>query len=98
MSDYENFEEILRSMAEGFGDSFQRKLDDLDIDRFSSSLGVDADQAREWVDGAASGRRTQCDARAISVPSTVHREDPLRHAEPHTLDLPSNEQGAALAA
>jgi hypothetical protein len=98
MSDYENFEEILRSMAEGFGDSFQRKLDDLDIDRFSSSLGVDADQAREWVDGAASWMRTQFDARAVGVPSPVHREDPLRHAEPHTLDLPSNEQGAALAA
>jgi hypothetical protein len=97
MSDYENFEEILRSMAEGLGDSFQRKLDELDVEGFSSSLGVDADQAREWVDGAASWMRTQFDARASSAAPAI-REDPLRHAEPHTLDLPTNEQGAALAA
>jgi len=97
MSDYENFEEILRSMAEGLGDSFQRKLDELDVEGFSSSLGVDADQAREWVDGAAAWMRTQFDARSARPPAAP-REDPLRHAEPHTLDLPSDEQGAALAA
>jgi hypothetical protein len=108
MSDYENFEDFLRSVAGGLGDSFQHKLDELDIDGVSASFGVDPDQAREWVDGAAAWMRTQFDGRMASEARTAsdartpatrpQAEDPLRGAGPHPLDLPTDEQGVALAA
>jgi hypothetical protein len=98
MSDYENFEDFLRSMAGGLGDSLQHKLDELDLDGVSATFGVDADQAREWVEGAAGWMRTQFDARTPAPRTPAPREDPLRGAAPHPLDLPSDEQGVALAA
>ena len=122
MSDYDNFEDFWRSVAGGLGDSLQQKLDELDLDGISATFGVDSDQAREWVEGAASWMRTQFDARAMPAretrpAGTEHdprrdpeaplrrredplgdREDPLRGAAPHPLDLPTDEQGAALAA
>jgi hypothetical protein len=123
MSDYDNFEDFWRSVAGGLGDSLQQKLDELDLDGISTTFGVDSDQARDWIDGAASWMRTQFDARAVPEPETrprperetrpapdrgdprgerrdplSDREDPLRAAAPHPLDLPTDEQGAALAA
>ena len=115
MTDYENFEDFWRSVAGGLGDSLQHKLDDLDLDGISATFGVDSDQAREWVGGAAEWMRTQFDARAVperearTAPKRDDpprhradplgdREDPLRAAAPHPLDLPTGEQGAALAA
>jgi hypothetical protein len=115
MSDYDNFEDFWRSVAGGLGDSLQQKLDELDLDGISATFGVDSDQAREWVAGAASWMRTQVDARATPERETrpapdrgdprgeredplSDREDPLRGAAPNPLDLPTDEQGAALAA
>jgi hypothetical protein len=104
MSDYENFEDFLRSLAGGLGESFQHKLDDIDIDGVSASFGVNPDQAREWVDGAAAWMRTQFEARtpfeaaASRTAATRPEDDPLRAAAPHPLDLPTDEQGVALAA
>jgi hypothetical protein len=103
MSDYENFEDFWRSVAGGLGDSLQHKLDELDLDGISASFGVGSDQAREWVDEAAAWMRTQFDARGASGPASPPAresagEDPLRGAGPHPLDLPTDEQGVALAA
>jgi hypothetical protein len=101
MSDYENFEDFLRSVAGGLGESVQHKLDELDLDGVSATFGVDADQARDWVDGAASWMRTQFEGRmadAARTPAPHLQEDPLRAAGPHPLDLPTDEQGVALAA
>ncbi len=113
MSDYDNFEDFWRSVAGGLGESLQEKLDELDLDGISATFGVDSGQAREWVDGAASWMRTQFDARAVperetrpapdrgdprGQPEDTLREDPLRAAAPHPLDLPTDEQGTALAA
>jgi hypothetical protein len=115
MSDYDNFEDFWRSVAGGIGDSLQQKLDELDLDGISATFGVDSDQAREWVEGAASWMRTQFDTPGVPGRETrpapdrgdprgereeplIDRDDALRAAAPHPLDLPTDEQGVALAA
>jgi hypothetical protein len=117
---WDNFEEMLRSMVEEFGESVQRTVEQADLDGIAGTFGVDPDRAREWVDGAALWMRSQFDqmgddtggrASGHSAPDRPHEqepalrrsdqpasEDPLRSAGPHPLDLPSDEQGVALAA
>jgi hypothetical protein len=102
----ENLEDTLRSIARELGESVQRKAAEFDVDERADSIGVDADRAREWVESAASwlGRRFETFGEEIKVPepwrrpSTPPAADPLRGAAPHPLDLPTEEQGLALAA
>ena len=103
MSDDEqrdNFEESLRAMAQDIGDSLKRLVgDDLDFDDLVRATGVDPDEAKRWAQDAGewlnrqSGRFQGAPARP-SGPA----EDPLRGADPHPLDVPTQEQGVALAA
>jgi hypothetical protein len=101
----ENLEDTLRSIARELGDSVQRKASEFDMDELADSIGVDADRAREWVESAASwlGRRFETLGEDIKVPDPWRRPaptpaDPLRGAGPHPLDMPTEEQGLALAA
>jgi hypothetical protein len=106
----ENLEDTLRSIARELGESVQRKAAEFDVDELADSIGVDADRAREWVESAASwlGRRFETLGEDINLPDPWRRSapahpapmpaDPLRGAAPHPLDLPTEEQGLALAA
>jgi hypothetical protein len=104
----ESFEEALRSMAAELRGYIERSIDNVDLDEFASSTGVDPSVAREWFESAGGwlSARTEklgdylaaAAGRAAGTPDKVIRVDPLRSAAPHPLDLPSDEQGLALAA
>jgi hypothetical protein len=102
----ENFEETLRSIAHELGESVHRTMSQFDVDDIADSIGVDADRAREWVDTAAAwlSRRVEGFGEEFTVPGPWRPRprpaaaDPLRGAAPHPLDMPTEEQGLALAA
>jgi hypothetical protein len=101
----ENFEEMLRSLAAELGRYIERSIDSVDLDELAGSVGVDPAAAREWFESAGGWLNAQTEglaeelARRTRGPGqTVSRVDPLGGAGPHPLDLPSDEQGMALAA
>ena len=86
----ENFEDALRAIAQNLGDSLKRLAgEDFDLHEAVRATGLDPEEAqrraREWFSARAAG--------APAGPS-----DPLRDAAPHPLDVPTEEQGVALAA
>ena len=88
MSD-DSFEDSLRAIAQNLGDSLKRLAgDDFDIDDVVRATGLDPDETKRWVGQWFAARQG-----APAGPS-----DPLRDARPHPLDLPTEEQGVALAA
>jgi hypothetical protein len=116
---HENFEETLRAIAREVGRSVERAMSEVDLDRFAGTFGLDADQARDWVENAGSWLRGQAEGLGDEWgsqrpgahrpagkedtpdhrPSHVDKaDDPLRSAGPHPLDIPTEEQGVALAA
>jgi hypothetical protein len=101
----ESFEDALRSIASELGRYIERSIDNADVDELAGSLGVDASSAREWVESAGAWLTShtenlgeQLARRAAGPEPPVQRVDPLRGAGPHPLDVPSDEQGLALAA
>lgn len=101
----ENFEDMVRSIARELGRSVESAIDRVDLDQFTEATGIDPAVAREWVDGASSWLRGQVEnvgheaAHQFARPRPVAAvEDPLRSAAPHPLDVPTEEQGLALAA
>jgi hypothetical protein len=99
-----SFEEMARSIAREVSRSAER-LAQVDVDEIAGTIGVDAVRAREWVDTAASWLRAQAKTLGDEVvfsgaesPAPTVGQDPLRSAAPHPLDLPTEEQGLALAA
>ncbi len=100
------FEETIRSIAEELSRSVERAFEQADVEQFAQTFGVDPDRAREWADTAGSWLRVRAErlgdemaARAAQPePRTPEQEDPLRGVRPHPLDLPTEEQGLALAA
>jgi hypothetical protein len=112
-TDPASFEEIVREIAREVSESVERTASQLDIDGIAETIGVDPDRAREWFDTAAGMLRAQAERfgaemaghaagqRPPSEPAgggSSRIEDPLRSAAPHPFDLPSEEQGLALAA
>jgi hypothetical protein len=103
--DHESFEERVRSVAEELSRSVERAVGQVDVDEIAGFIGVDPDRAREWVDSAGSWLRRQTENlgdevafRAGGSRAPAAEEDPLRRAGAHPLDLPTEEQGLALAA
>jgi hypothetical protein len=112
----ENFEEQMRAMAEELGRSFERAMNQFDLDGIAGAFGIDPDRAREWAEGAGGWLRSQAEHLGDDIGSRgagaepsppVHEpepvapridDDPLANAGPHPLDVPSEEQGRALAA
>jgi hypothetical protein len=108
----DSWEETLRSMAREAGRSIERLIERVDVDEFADAMGVDADAARQWAESAGDWLRTHADSvgdevvqrvsgagrTAPGAGRTVPVEDPLISAAPHPLDLPTGEQGLALAA
>ena len=105
----ESFEEKVRSIAREVSRNAER-MAHLDMDEIADAVGLDPDRAREWVDSAGRWLRTQAENlqaenlgdevsfRASAPEPIAADEDTLRGAAPHPLDLPTEEQGLALAA
>ncbi|HET6870443.1 MAG TPA: hypothetical protein VFH80_31305 [Solirubrobacteraceae bacterium] len=106
----ESFEDALRSIASELGRYIERSIDNVDVDELAGSFGVDANAAREWIESAGGwlsghtenlgeelARRARSD-RAARPDRPGPRVDPLGSARPHPLDVPTDEQGLALAA
>jgi len=101
----ESFEETLRSIARELGKSVERAMDNVDLDEFADTIGVDVAVAKEWAESAGSWLRAHAEnvgdevsLRVTGAGRSAGSEDPLRSAGPHPLDLPTEEQGVALAA
>lgn len=103
MSDW-NLEEALRAVSQ----SVERAMEQLDLDEIAETIGVEADRAREWVQSAGAWLRAQAESAgeqaAASAPSRPEPSpqpktspEPFPSAGPHPLDLPTEEQGVALA-
>ncbi len=100
-----SFEEMLRSMALEVSRSLDDQLAQADVEGAAEAFGLDPDAARNWVDTAGDWLRGQVEHMGESMPthSALSRDravevDPLSHAGPHPLDLPTDDQGLALAA
>jgi len=107
-ADENNHESFVHSIAREVRRSADR-LGELDTDAIAHTIGVDPDTAREWADIAQRWVKAQADrledelgsehAPTAGEPERERRaEDPLSGAAPHPLDLPTEEQGLALAA
>jgi len=109
--DRDNLAETFRSIAREVGESIERLAAQADVDDFAGYVGVDPERAREWVENTASWLGSQLEQFGEEMASRAERpqpqsersqpaaeEDPLRGAAPHPLDLPTEEQGIALAA
>lgn len=101
----ENFEDSLRSLASELRRYIERSIDNVDLDEVADSIGVDASSARDWVESAGNWLSAQTEnfgeefaRRVAGQGHNVVRPDPLKGVRPHPLDLPSDEQGLALAA
>ena len=96
-----SFEDVARALADEVSRAVER-LSEIDLDEIARAASAEGERARQWIDELGrwlreqgEGRRGACDRSAPGRPSG---EDPLRHAGPHPLDLPTDDQGLALAA
>jgi hypothetical protein len=101
----ESFEDSLRSIAADLRRYIERSIENVDVDEVADSIGVDAAAAREWVESAGNWLSAHTETlgeefarRVAGQGQKVVRADPLKGVRPHPLDLPSDEQGLALAA
>jgi len=99
----QNFEEMLRSMAGELGRFIERSVESVDVEQVAESIGVDSTTARDWVESAGTWLRGNAEnlgeevTRRFTVAQTGRR-DPLGSVGPDPLDLPTEDQGRALAA
>jgi hypothetical protein len=100
----ESFEEKVRAIAREVSRSLER-VAHVDLEEIAESIGVDPARATEMVEGAMGWLRNQAEGFGDDVPgrgsgpsSEVAHEERLRSAGPHPLDLPTGDQGLALAA
>jgi hypothetical protein len=85
----ESFEETVRSIARELGRSVERAMERVDLDGVAN---------REvGAPGPAPAPKPRPEP-AADAPARSAAADPLSSAQPHPLDLPSTEQGVALAA
>jgi hypothetical protein len=103
-SSHESFEETVRSIAREVSRSIER-VAQVDLDEVAGAIGVDPVRARELVDSAVGWLRAQAEGLGddgafwgAGPGGAAADEDPLRSAGPNPLDLPTGEQGMALAA
>jgi hypothetical protein len=119
----DDFEDAARSIARELSEFLERTVEQFDSDQIADAIGVDPDQARQWVQTAGSWLRVRVeglgsdlgsrsadprgpssrppspsDPRGPASPQPSPADDPLRGAGPHPLDIPTDEQGLALAA
>lgn len=100
----ESFEETMRSIAREVSRSIER-VAQADLDEVANAIGVDlvrvrdfADSAVGWLRGRAEGLVEDGTHWGGGPQDAAVDDDPLPSAGPHPLDLPTAEQGMALAA
>jgi hypothetical protein len=86
-SERNGFEDVARALADEVSRAIER-LSEIDLDEIARAASAEGERARRWIDDLGQWLREQGGA----------TEDPLRHAGPHPLDLPTADQGLALAA
>jgi hypothetical protein len=96
-ADRNSFEDVARVLADEVSRAIER-LSQIDVEEIARAAGAEAERARRWMDELGLWLREQGDALGNGPFATRATEDPLRHAGPHPLDLPSADQGLALAA
>lgn len=99
------FEEMLRTLAAELGQYVERAVDNVDLEELADSMGVDPSAARSWFESAGGWLRANAGNlgdefanRAREPRRPPEHSDLLAGAAPHALDLPTYEQGVALAA
>ena len=104
-SDPQSFREAVRSIVREVSESIER-VAHADLDEVAAALGVDLGSARELAENAVEWLRSQAESLGDDGPSRrsgaprggpVGQDRPSRPG-PHPLDLPTAEQGRALAA
>jgi hypothetical protein len=99
--DRSSFEDVARAVADEVSRMVER-LSEIDVDEIARTANEEAERAKHWLEELGGWVREQGDTiggdRVPSGGERVPSEDPLRHAGPHPLDLPSGDQGLALAA
>jgi hypothetical protein len=100
-----SFEDKLRMLAAELGAYVERAVDNVDLEELADSMGVDASAARSWVESAGGWLRANAENLGDELAGRVReprrppeRADVLAGAAAHPLDLPTDEQGLALAA
>ena len=99
-----SFEEVARALADEVSRAMER-LSAIDLDELARAASAEGERARQWIDELGRWLREQGAGfehgpapADRSAPGSPTGEDPLRHAGPHPLDLPTADQGLALAA
>jgi hypothetical protein len=99
-----SFEDVARALAEEVSGAIER-LSEIDLDEIARAASAEGERARQWIDDLGRWLREQGGAwehgpapADRSTPGRPTGDDPLRHAGPHPLDLPTPDQGVALAA
>jgi hypothetical protein len=103
-----NFEEVARALAEEVTRALER-ISEIDVDEIARTASSEAERARHWMDDLGRWLREQAGTMASSgfgpapwdepAPAAAPPvDDPLTHAGPQPLDLPTADQGLALAA
>src|ERR1044072_6086960 len=95
MSDHEpdgrSFEDVARALADEVNRAVER-LSAIDLDDIARVANDEAERARRWIEDLA---------RSLTPNGDVARspgQEPVHHAAPHPLAMPTTEQGVALAA
>jgi hypothetical protein len=102
--DPRSFEEAARAVAQEVGQSIEHLAGQLDVKEIAGLVGVDPERAREWITtaggwlGAAARLGEEAELSTAGVGAPDPGTDPMRGAAAHPLDLPTEEQGLALAA
>lgn len=93
-----SFEESAREIADELRRSIER-ASQAEPEELVRAVGVDPERVRGWVDAAGEWLRSQVEPAGRPEPATSpSSRDVFRDAEPHPLDVPTRDQGAALAA
>lgn len=95
----------MRSIARELSRSIER-VAHVDLEEIAEAIGVDPARANEFLDTAMGWVRNQTEGFGDDVPAwssgpsseVARHEERLRSAGPHPLDLPTGDQGLALAA
>jgi hypothetical protein len=99
--DRNSFEDVARALAEELARAVER-ISRIDLDELARSASDEAERARRWFDELGRWLREQGESAgaAFDRPAQIPPagQDPLQSAGPHPLDLPTADQGAALAA
>jgi hypothetical protein len=95
--DRSSFEDVARAVADEVSRMVER-LQDIDVDEIARTANAEAERAKHWLEDLGGWLREQGDTIGADARDRAPSEDPLRHAGPHPLDLPTGDQGLALAA